>query len=172
MIIGSNRLALQAAGAEAQARGYTTLLLASALEGETRHIARMHAAIAREIWQTGGPLAPLACVLTGGETTITIRGDGLGGRNQEFTLAAALALAGLDSVVILSGGTDGTDGPTPAAGALADGYTVARARALGLAPETCLHRNDSYHFFHALGDLLITGPTGTNVMDMHILLAG
>src|SRR5262249_43095852 len=102
VIIGSNRLALQAACAEAQARGYTTLLLASALEGETRHIARMHAAIAQEIRQTGAPLTPPACVLTGGETTVTIRGSGLGGRNQEFALAAALALAGLDSVVVLS----------------------------------------------------------------------
>jgi glycerate 2-kinase len=172
VIIGSNRLALQAACAEAQARGYKTLLLSSSLEGETRHIARMHAAIAREIRQTEVPLIPPACVLTGGETTVSIRGDGLGGRNQEFALAAALAIAGLDGVVILSGGADGTDGPTPAAGALADGYTVARAQVLGLVPETYLRRNDSYHFFHALDDLLITGPTGTNVMDMHILLVG
>jgi glycerate 2-kinase len=172
VIIGSNRLALQAACAEAQARGYNTLLLSSSLEGETRHIARMHAAIAREIRQTEVPLVPPACVLTGGETTVTIRGDGLGGRNQEFALAAALDIAGLDGVVVLSGGTDGTDGPTPAAGALADGSTMARARALGLVPETCLRRNDSYHLFHALDDLLITGPTGTNVMDMHILLVG
>ena len=172
VIIGSNRMALQAACAEAQARGYKTLLLSSSLEGETRHIARMHAAIAREIRQSGAPLVPPACVITGGETTVTLRGDGLGGRNQEFALAAALDIAGLESVVVLSAGTDGTDGPTPAAGALADGSTVARAQALGLAPQTCLRRNDSYHFFHALGDLFITGPTGTNVMDMHILLVG
>ncbi len=172
VIIGSNRLALQAARAEAQARGYRTLILSSCLEGEARHIARMHAAIAREIRQSGEPLPPPACVMAGGETTVTIRGDGTGGRNQEFALAAALDIAGLDGVVVLSGGTDGTDGPTPAAGALADGHTVARARALGLTPETFLRRNDSYHFFHALDDLLITGPTGTNVMDMHILLVG
>jgi hydroxypyruvate reductase len=172
VIIGSNRMALQAACAEAQARGYKTLLLSSSLEGETRHIARMHAAIAREIRQSGAPLLPPACVITGGETTVTLRGDGLGGRNQEFALAAALDIAGLEGVVVLSGGTDGTDGPTPAAGALADGSTVARAQALGLSPQTCLRRNDSYHFFHALDDLLITGPTGTNVMDMHILLVG
>jgi hydroxypyruvate reductase len=172
MIIGSNRMALQAACAEAQARGYKTLLLSSSLQGETRHIARMYAAIAREIRQSGAPLVPPACVITGGETTVTLRGDGLGGRNQEFALAAALDIAGLEGVVILSGGTDGTDGPTPAAGALADGATVARAQALGLAPQTYLRRNDSYHFFHALDDLFITGPTGTNVMDMHILLVG
>jgi glycerate 2-kinase len=172
VIIGNNRMALQAACTEAQTRGYQTLLLSSSLEGETRHIARMHAAIAREIRQSGMPLAPPACVITGGETTVTIRGDGLGGRNQEFVLAAALDIAGLDGVVVLSGGTDGSDGPTPAAGALADGSTVARAQALGLTPQTCLRRNDSYHFFHALDDLFITGPTGTNVMDMHILLVG
>jgi len=172
VIIGSNRLALQAARVEARARGYRTLILSSSIEGETRQIARMHAAIAREIRQSGEPLAPPACVIAGGETTVTIHGDGTGGRNQEFALAAALDITGLDNVVILSGGTDGTDGPTPAAGALADGHTVARARALGLAPETFLRRNDSYHFFHALDDLLITGPTGTNVMDMHILLVG
>ncbi len=172
VIIGSNRLALQAARAAAQARGYRTLILSSSIEGETRQIARMHAAIAREIRQSGEPLAPPACVIAGGETTVTIHGDGTGGRNQEFALAAALDIAGLDNVVILSGGTDGTDGPTPAAGALADGHTIARARALGLAPEPFLRRNDSYHFFHALDDLLITGPTGTNVMDMHILLVG
>ena len=172
VIIGSNRMALQASCAEAQARGYKTLLLSSSLEGETRYIARMHAAIAREIRQSGAPLTPPACVLTGGETTVTIRGDGLGGRNQEFALAAALDIAGLDNVVVLSAGTDGTDGPTAAAGALADGCTVARARALGLVPEMYLRQNDSYHFFHALDDLLITGPTGTNVMDIHILLVG
>jgi hydroxypyruvate reductase len=172
VIIGSNRMALQAACAEAQGRGYKTLLLSSSLQGETRHIARMHAAIVREIRQSGAPLLPPACVITGGETTVTIRGDGLGGRNQEFALAAALDIAGLEGVAVLSGGTDGTDGPTPAAGARADGSTVARAHALGLAPQTCLRRNDSYHFFHALDDLLITGPTGTNVMDMHILLVG
>jgi glycerate 2-kinase len=172
VIIGSNRLALQAARAAAQARGYRTLILSSSIEGEARQIARMHAAIAREIRQSGEPLVPPACVIAGGETTVTIHGDGTGGRNQEFTLAAAIGIAGLDNVVLLSGGTDGTDGPTPAAGALADGHTIARARALGLAPETFLRRNDSYHFFHALDDLLITGPTGTNVMDMHILLVG
>ena len=172
VVIGSNRLALQAAQAEAQARGYTTVLLTSSLQGEARHIARMHAAIAREIRQSGAPVAPPACVLAGGETTVTIHGDGTGGRNQEFALAAALDMAGLDRVVLLSAGTDGTDGPTPAAGALVDGQSVARARALGLLPERYLRRHDSYHFFHALDDLLVTGPTGTNVMDMHIVLVG
>jgi hydroxypyruvate reductase len=172
VIIGSNRLALQAARQAAEARGYATLFLSSSIEGETRHIARMHAAIAQEIRRSGEPLAPPACVISGGETTVTLRGTGTGGRNQEFALAAALDIAGLESVVVLSGGTDGTDGPTDAAGAVADGQTVARAHAHGLDPEAFLHRHDSYHFFHALDDLLITGPTGTNVMDIHLLLVG
>jgi hydroxypyruvate reductase len=172
VIIGSNRIALQAACETAQALGYKALLLSSLIQGETRDIARMHAAIAQEMYQSGAPLAPPACVISGGETTVTLRSDGTGGRNQEFVLAAALDIAGLEHVVVLSGGTDGTDGPTDAAGAVADGQTVARARALGLEPEQFLQRHDSYHFFAALDDLLVTGPTGTNVMDMHLLLAG
>jgi hydroxypyruvate reductase len=101
-----------------------------------------------------------------------MRGNGKGGRNQEFVLAAALDIADLERVVVLSGGTDGTDGPTNATGAVADGQTRARARALGLEPEQFLRRNDSYHFFTALDDLLFIGPTGTNVMDIHVLLVG
>ena len=111
-----------------------------------------------------------ACVISGGETTVTIRGSGLGGRNQEFALAAAGEIAGLDNAVILSGGTDGSDGPTDAAGALADGTTLARAKELGLDANAFLDNNDSYHFFQRLGDLLITGPTFTNVMDLRIIL--
>jgi hydroxypyruvate reductase len=172
VVVANNRLALHAAREAAEARGYTTLLLASTLEGEARHIARMHAAIAQEICQSGQPIAPPACVVSGGETTVTVRGDGKGGRSQEFALAAALHVAGLHNTVVLSGGTDGTDGPTDAAGALVDGRTLARAEALGLRPEAFLHRNDAYHFFRALDDLLLTGPTGTNVMDMYVMLVG
>lgn len=170
VIIGSNRIALHAAQDMARALGYDTLILASTIQGETREIARMHAAIAQEIRQSGTPIAPPACVISGGETTVTIRGQGKGGRNQEFALAAALDIAGLERTVVCSAGTDGTDGPTEAAGALADGQTVARAQALGLEPGQHLQRNDSYPFFAALQDLLITGPTGTNVMDIHLLL--
>lgn len=172
VIIGSNHIALQAACETAQELGYTTLILSSSIQGEARQVARVYAAIAQEIRRSGTPLLPPACVLAGGETTVTIRGDGTGGRNQEFALAAALDIAGLERVVVLSGGTDGTDGPTDAAGALADGRTVVRAQALGVEPEPYLRRNDSYHFFAALDDLLITGPTGTNVMDIHLLLVG
>jgi hydroxypyruvate reductase len=172
VVIASNRLALQAAYNTARALGYKTLILSSSIQGETRDIARMHAAIAREVRQSGAPLGPPACVISGGETTVTVRGNGKGGRNQEFALAAALDIADLERVVVLSGGTDGTDGPTDATGAVADGQTRAHAKALGLDPEQFLRRNDSYHFFAALDDLLHTGPTGTNVMDIHLLLVG
>jgi hydroxypyruvate reductase len=103
---------------------------------------------------------------------VTIHGDGKGGRNQEFALAAAIDLDGLDDVLILSGGTDGSDGPTGAAGAIADGNTCRRAARLGLIAKEYLANNDSYHFFEPLGDLLITGPTNTNVMDVRLILIG
>jgi hydroxypyruvate reductase len=130
----------------------------------------MHAAIVKEIHASGQPLRAPACILSGGETTVTVRGKGLGGRNQEFALAAALDIAGLQNVVILSAGTDGTDGPTDAAGAIADGTTLARAQALGLNPPAFLANNDSYRFFEATGDLIKTGPTGTNVADIQLVL--
>jgi hydroxypyruvate reductase len=167
-IVGSNRLALDAAARHARGLGFRTLVLASGIHGETREVARMHAAIAREIVETGQPVKPPACIITGGETTVTIRGGGLGGRNQEFVLAAAIDIAGFGHTVILSAGTDGSDGPTDAAGAVADGGTIGRK------PEAAdyLGRNDSYHYFEALDDLVITGPTNTNVMDVRILLVG
>lgn len=169
-IIANNMQALKAAARKAEQLGYRPLILSSMVEGETREVARVHAAIAREIAASGHPLPPPACILSGGETTVTLRGKGLGGRNQEFALACALALAGLNRVVVLSGGTDGTDGPTDAAGAIVDGSTVKRAQRLSLAPAAFLRNNDSYHFFERLGDLLITGPTRTNVMDLRIML--
>ena len=113
-------------------------------------------------------MKPPACIITGGETTVTLRGPGLGGRNQEFVLAAALDIAGLERVVVLSAGTDGTDGPTDAAGALADGKTLRR----NPDARRYLDANDSYRYFESLGDLVITGPTNTNVMDVHLLLVG
>jgi hydroxypyruvate reductase len=165
-VIGSNRLGLEAAAKAARTLGYRTLILSSEIQGETREIARMHAAIASEIRRTGHPIKPPACIITGGETTVTLRGDGLGGRNQEFVLAAAIDIAGLDNVVIFSAGTDGTDGPTDAAGAVADGRTLSRN------PEAAryLEANDSYHYFEALNDLVKTGPTNTNVMDVRLIL--
>lgn len=170
LIIGSNFLALREAEREAQKNGFHTLLLSSSIVGETREVARFHGAIAREIVLTNHPIPKPACVLSGGETTVTLQGHGLGGRNQEFCLAAAFEIEGLEKVVLLSGGTDGTDGPTDAAGAISDHTTLLRAKKMGLDPKAYLKNNDSYHFFEKLGDLLITGPTRTNVMDVRILL--
>ena len=170
VIVGSNRLAVDAAAAAARERGYRPVVLSTLIEGETRDVAGMHAAILKEAIASGRPARPPVCFISGGETTVTLRGDGLGGRNQEFALACALALDGMPGAVALSGGTDGSDGPTDAAGALADGRTLQRARELGLDAAAFLARNDSYHFFNALGDLIRTGPTGTNVMDVRLLL--
>lgn len=170
VIIGGNFQALSAARQKAMALGYHTLILSSRLVGETRVVARVHSAMAREILAVGHPLAAPACLLSGGETTVTIRGKGLGGRNQEFALAAALDIDDAEHTVVLSGGTDGTDGPTDAAGALADHTTVRRAGAAGLDIRRHLGDNDAYPLFQKLGDLLITGPTRTNVMDLRVIL--
>lgn len=170
LIIGSNIQAVIAAEKKAAELGYNTLILSSYIEGETRDVAVIHAAIAKEILSSGNPIERPACVVSGGETTVTIKGKGKGGRNQEFSLAGAMAIEGLENVVLLCAGTDGTDGPTDAAGAIADGRTVARARKLGMDPHLYLRENDSYHFFEALDDLVITGPTRTNVMDLRIVL--
>lgn len=172
VIIGSNIIAATAAKQKADELGYNSLILSTSIKGETREAAREHATIAREIINTGHPAPRPACVISGGETTVTIRGKGFGGRNQEFALAAAIEIDGLKDVVILSGGTDGTDGPTDAAGAIADGTTLKRAKALELDAKHCLRENDSYNFFQPLSDLLITGPTYTNVMDLHLVIVG
>jgi len=172
VMVASNIQALEAARAEAQRLGFQAIILSSFIEGETREIARMHAALALEVRASGHPVRPPVCLITGGETTVTLRGKGKGGRNQEFALASALDIAGLPDVVVLSAGTDGTDGPTDAAGALADGDTVKRAVGLGLKPRAALDGNDAYPFFERLGDLVITGPTRTNVMDVRLVLVG
>jgi glycerate 2-kinase len=169
-LVGTNLQALEAAEKEAETQGYRTLILSAMVEGETRETARMHAGIAKQIMASGHPVPPPACILFGGETTVTLQGKGKGGRNMEFALASALALEGERHVVVLSGGTDGTDGPTDAAGAIVDGETVGRARSQGLDPVDHLRRNDAYPFFQSLGDLVITGPTRTNVMDVCIML--
>jgi glycerate 2-kinase len=172
-IVGSNILALEAASKTAKTLGYETLILSSMVEGETREVARVHTAMAKEIVKTGRPIPAPACIISGGETTVTIRGDGLGGRNQEFCLAACMDLVELPPrVVILSGGTDGNDGPTDAAGALADPFTVTRGKDVGMEAAEFLNRNDAYHFFEKTGDLLKTGPTNTNVMDVRLVLVG
>jgi glycerate 2-kinase len=171
VVVGSNRLAAEAAVEAAQGLGLNTLLVSTFVEGEAREVARVAVAIAKEIRQYGRPVAPPACVVWGGETTVTVRGDGRGGRNQELALASALALEGWPDVILVALATDGTDGPTDAAGALATGDTVVRARELGLDPSDFLARNDSYRFFERLGDLIVTGPTQTNVNDLLFLFA-
>ncbi len=170
VLVGTNFQALQAAAARARELGYLPLILTARLEGEAREVARALCAMAVEARESGHPQPPPLCLLCGGEPTVTLTGDGLGGRNQEMALAAALALEGRDGIVMMSGGTDGTDGPTDAAGAIADGATVRRARQRGLDAGDFLRRNDAYHFFEPLGDLVITGPTRTNVMDTVIFL--
>jgi hydroxypyruvate reductase len=170
VVVGSNRLALMAAGEKAIELGYGALMLTSSLQGEAREVAQVLAAVGREIRGSGHPIVMPACVLAGGETTVTIRGSGKGGRNQELALAAAAALAGSEGIAILSAGTDGTDGPTDAAGAYADGATCSRGLLLGMDPRDHLQRNDAYPFFAALDDLLSTGPTRTNVMDLIVMI--
>jgi len=170
VIVGNNRTALLAAEHQAEALGYHTLILSSFIEGEAREAALFHSAIAKEIISTDNPVSRPACVISGGETTVTIRSDGRGGRNQEFALAAAIEIDGTEGVAILSGGTDGTDGPTDAAGGIVDGTTIKRAKNRGLEANYYLNRNDSYRFLQAAGDLLVTGPTFTNVMDLRLVL--
>lgn len=170
LIVGNNQMALEAAGEMAKALGYQVAFPDSLEEGEARDLASSHLAVARSFRREESVGSPPLCILTGGEATVTIRGTGKGGRNQEFVLAAALALEGTEGVVVLSAGTDGTDGPTDAAGAICDGATSQRGRALGLDPELHLTANDSYNFFQPLGDLVKTGPTFTNVLDLRIVL--
>ncbi len=173
-IIGSNRLALRAAEETARRLGLKTVILTTTLGGEARDVARCLVAILRECAERGRPRRPPACLLAGGETTVTVRGKGRGGRNQELVLAAVEPLAAFRRhAVVASFGTDGIDGASDAAGAVADQTSLERATRLGLAPvASFLSRNDSHSFFASLGDLILTGPTGTNVADLLLFLAG
>jgi glycerate 2-kinase len=164
-IVASNRISIEAAARAARERGCKVEILTSEMQGHTHDAAHRFAAALRQAASARSDSAPLV-ILAGGETTLPVRGNGRGGRNQEFALVAALHLQGIDGVSVLSAGTDGTDGPTDAAGAFVDGSTVARARALGLDANDFLRRQDSYALLDALGDLHRTGPTGTNVMDL------
>lgn len=170
IIVGNNRLALRAAKNAAETLGYDVTVLDEFAEGEAAAIAVRHAEIAKRMMQFGDRAARPVCIISGGEATVTVRGDGVGGRNQEFALAMALEISGIEGIVALSGGTDGTDGPTDAAGAIVDGATVERGLNGGVDAQACLARNDSYGFLRQTGDLLITGPTFTNVMDVRLLL--
>jgi glycerate 2-kinase len=166
LIVGSNELAAKAAVQEAQRLGFAAMLLSTYIEGEAREVGRVFAGLAKGMARHGHPLSPPACIVAGGETTVTIRGQGKGGRNQELALAAALALAGWEKVALVSLATDGNDGPTDAAGAFVSGATLSRGEEAGLKAGEYLARNDSYNYFAPLGDLIITGPTNTNVNDL------
>ena len=171
VIVGSNKIALDAAKKKAGDLGYNAIILSSLVEGEAREAAKFFSSIAKEIRLTETPIPKPACIIAGGEPTVAIKGKGKGGRNQEFALSAALEIRGREGIVILSAGTDGTDGPTDAAGAIVDADTCKHAiENLNLDPEDYLNRNDSYNFFNKTEQHLITGPTRTNVMDIMMAL--
>ena len=170
VVVGNNRSASVAACEYLKSKGLNALLLTATLEGEARHVGTMLSAVAREVAACGSPVSKPAGIVAGGETTVTVTGNGLGGRNQELCLSAALRLRGFEGCVVASLSTDGIDGPTDAAGAIVDGDTLARAAQLKLEPEKFLTENDSYRFFAALGDLIFTGQTGTNVNDISVIV--
>ncbi len=174
IIIGSNKKALEAAKNEAVALGFETEIVSSEIAGEARDVGKNMAGKAKEIRSSRlsssnssrGPL----CFVSGGETTVTVKGKGKGGRNTEMALSFAMEIEGVEGIYFLSAGTDGNDGPTDATGAFVGGGTIGKARALGLDPQAYLDNNDSYNFFKKTDSLLITGPTGTNVMDVQVVL--
>lgn len=168
-IIGNNFTAAYAAKKRAENLGYKSILLSTRVEGEARHVGIVCASVANEISSTGFPTGRPGAIILGGETTVKVSGGGRGGRNQELALSAAMKLNAPQSVIAALA-TDGVDGPTDAAGAIVDSYTIKRAREAGLSPEECLLNNDSNTFFYALGDAILTGPTGTNVNDISIIL--
>lgn len=169
-IVANNCSALEAARDCAQAYGYEVSILTANMHGESRCVAEAHSEYVKNIVNGKQRASRPLCLLSGGETTVSVTGTGVGGRNQEFALAAALAIENIRNVVILSGGTDGRDGSTDAAGGIVDGTTIERARNRGLDARSFLERNDSYHLLQAVDDLLMTGPTLTNVMDLQITL--
>ena len=170
LVIGNNALVVDAAAAAARELGLVPHVLTRSLEGEAREVGRRFAAMACDIREGRGPVAPPCCVIAGGETTVTVRGQGRGGRCQELALAAAIELEGVPGVVVLAAGTDGSDGPTTAAGGVGDGGSVSRARAAGVDLSAHLADNSSHAALEALGDLLVTGPTNTNLLDLYLIV--
>ncbi|MCP4265389.1 MAG: glycerate kinase [Candidatus Brocadiaceae bacterium] len=171
VVIGSNKIALEAAKKKATDLGYNTIILSSMVQGESKEAAIFFSSIAKEVYRSGTPVSKPACIIAGGETTVTIKGDGKGGRNQEFALSAAIDIEGYKGIAVLSAGTDGTDGPTDATGAIVDSDTCKDARGkFCIKPDEFLSNNDSYNFFDKTGEHIITGPTLTNVMDIMISL--
>ena len=170
-VIASAAKSLDAAAQVLGAAGFTPAILSDSIEGEARDVGRVMAAMAREVRARARPFTPPVALLSGGETTVTLRGEaGRGGRNSEFLLAFALAIEGLEGIAAMAADTDGIDGSEDNAGAFADGQSAARMRAAGIDPAGALARNDAWGAFAAAGDLLLTGPTGTNVNDLRVIL--
>jgi hydroxypyruvate reductase/glycerate 2-kinase len=169
-LIGTNCIALDAAAKKASQMGYNTLLLSSYITGESKEMAKVFSALGRNELLHARPMSRPACILAGGETTVTIKNGGKGGRCQEMALSFAIETEGLEGLLFLAAGTDGIDGPTDAAGAFADGDSVEKGSMKGLDARSMLNSHDSYNFFNGIGDLLKIGQTGTNVMDIYILL--
>jgi len=170
VVVGNNRTASLTAQKYLKSKGLNTLLLTATLEGEARHIGTVLATTAHEIVTSGNPIPKPAAIIAGGETTVTVAGKGKGGRNQEIALSAAIRIKEMEGVVVASLSTDGIDGPTDAAGAIVDGKTLEKSAKMKLTPEEYLANNDSYNFFAKLGDLVFTGPTGTNVNDISLIV--
>ncbi len=170
IIIGSNRKALEAAKQKAEELGLKAEIITSELTGEARDAGRWLARKALNLLSE--KCNERICIISGGETTVTVKGNGIGGRNMELALAFAMEIEGLEGISLLSAGTDGTDGPTDAAGAIVDGETIKKAKAISMNPLEYLNNNDSYNFFKKIDGLFITGPTGTNVMDIQIVVIG
>jgi glycerate-2-kinase len=171
VIVGGNMLSCEAAAESFRKMGYTTLILSTRIKGEAREVGRLFSSILSDVIKDRLPFPPPVAVVAGGETTVTLRGDGVGGRNQELALSAAIGITELKNTYVASMGTDGVDGPTDAAGALVDCETVPRARRLGLDSSIFLQNNDSNTFFKKVGGLIVTGPTGTSVNDIMIAVA-
>jgi hydroxypyruvate reductase/glycerate 2-kinase len=167
IIIGSNKKALEAAKSIAEKLGFYAEILSSEISDEARDIGKW---LAKKAIEAKGKGQRARCLISGGETTVTVKGNGLGGRNMELALSFAMEIEGIDGITLLSAGTDGTDGPTDAAGSIVDGETIKKAKAVGPDPEEYLENNDSYNFFKKIDGLFVTGPTGTNVMDIQILI--
>ncbi|MCR9124428.1 MAG: glycerate kinase [Phyllobacteriaceae bacterium] len=168
-IIASAGVSLEAAAAAARDAGIEAMILSDAIEGEARDIGAMHGAIAREVALRGRPFAKPVVILSGGETTVTVRGRGKGGRNTEFLLGLAQAIDGVEGIAALAADTDGIDGSEDNAGAFADGTSIARLRAAGGDPQAYLANNDAWSAFDRIGDLFVPGPTGTNVNDFRAI---
>jgi hydroxypyruvate reductase len=171
IIVGSNRTAAQAAFEQAQEEGFNALILTNFLQGEARHAGQFLGSIAHQLAEYNQPLPRPACIIVGGETTVTLRGDGHGGRNQELALGAVKEISGLEDIALMTLATDGGDGITDAAGAVVTGETLQNARTIDLEPDSFLAKNDSYNFFNPLGDLIKSGPTLTNVNDLAFLFS-